>query len=276
MKLSLLSVRKAWILSCCLIVAGPPAVAQFVELTAEIEVSEWRARDVTTWPTAIRCVVGTNSWQMEGDFSENARVTYWFTGTNIVEHHVVTKKLPDEPRRPGFPAFGSPAVGAQWARVFASTDGNPGQPVRQADRMTLVARVAWLAFCSGPCLKREGRTIFPPSDLWKELVSPEGFSDKTVTFGDSLGVPKTLDLYTSEGQPIVQYRVNSSTNVMDWEFPLEFYIAQYCPAPLPENPRVTTGTNGWQLQFTARGRVTKAEVGAQPEIPSEVWRTADK
>ncbi len=251
-----------------------------MELKAEIEVSEWRPRGVTTWSTVVHCVVGTNCWQMEGDFSQNARVTYWFTGTNILEHNVVTKRLPDEVlerlNRPGFVAAASPEVGSQSTRVFASIDGNPGQPVRQPDRLTLVGRIAWLAFCSGSCLKREGRTIFPPSDLWKELVPTKGFSDKTVTFGDSLGVPKTLDLYSSKGQPIVQYRVTSSTNILNWEFPLEFKIAQYCPAPLPENAWVTTGTNGWQLEFTARGRVTSAGVGAQPEVPSDVWRAADK
>jgi hypothetical protein len=35
----------------------------------------------------------------------------------------------------------------------------PGQSVRHADRLTMPARVAWLAFCSGPCVKREGRQV---------------------------------------------------------------------------------------------------------------------
>ncbi len=272
--------KKAWILLSSPILLLQSGIAQFVDITAHIEVSEWHSGVVSRWPTAVHCVVGTNSWLIDGDFARNAHITYWFTGSNLVEHSVVTRELSREFlerfNHPGFPAAGSPAIGSQSTRVIASVDGNPGQPVRQADSMTLAARIAWLGFCSGPFLKREGREVLPPSDLWKELISSKGFSDKTVTFEDPLGLPKTLDLYTTKGQPVVQYRVINTTNTVGWEFPLDFVVVQYRPAPLPQNPWITAGTNGWELEFIARGRVTSARPGVEPQVPANVWRSAEK
>lgn len=170
----------------------------------------------------------------------------------------------------------APAVGSQITRVVASTDGNPGQPVRHVDHLTMAAQIAWLAFCSGPCLKHEGRELFPPSDLWKELVNTQRFSDKTVTFDDTLGLPKALSLYIANGQPVLRYFVTSSTNVLGWQFPLEFRMAQYRPAPLPEAAWMTVGTNGWELELSARGRVTAAAVGTEPRIPPNVLKAASK
>src|SRR6266478_1625134 len=68
----------------------------------------------------------------------------------------------------------APPIGAEVDRVSESLDGNPGTlsacgPNGQRlnvgpDYLCRSARVGWLAFCSGPCLKRPGRLIFPPSD----------------------------------------------------------------------------------------------------------------
>ena len=265
--------RKVWVLLACMIGPGHFARAQFVDLKAEVEVSDWNPKGVRTWNSAIHCAVGTNSWQMDGDFSRNSSVTYRFTGTNLIEDSVVTKDLPQELLKrlnhPGFPVVGSPAIGGtRSTRVVESIDGNPGRTVRQADRLTMVARLGWLAFCSGPCLKREGRNIFPPSDLWKELVAASSFTDRTSVFDDGLGLPKSMDLTTTNNQQqqVMQYRVLSSTNILGWEFPLHFYLAQYRPAPVPASPWITVGTNGWELEFVAKGTV-KA-IGEKAELQS--------
>jgi hypothetical protein len=71
----------------------------------------------------------------------------------------------------------------------------------------------------------------------------------------------------SAEQPVLQYSVTASTNVLGWEFPLEFYLAQYRPARLPDSRRF--GTKGWELQLTAKGKVTAIGVGTKPEIPTE-------
>jgi len=237
----------------------PPnsAMAPYVDLSAQIEVNVWSTQpDTLSWiqdyraqsrPITVHCVVNSNSWVMDDDFnSKSVRTTHWFTGTNIVEYDLVNATSP-------------------WSRVTASSDGNPGRGMNQSDQLTLVARIAWLAFCSGPCLKREGREIFPPSDLWKDLLTVKRFLDETVTFDDSLGLPKVMNLTTGNGQPIFQYRTVSSTNVSGWEFPLEFKVAQY--RPVHGFPRVTTETNGWQLEFTATGKVTAVKPTSQPKLP---------
>jgi len=247
-------------LLACAIWPAQFARAQFVDIKSEVEVTRWNPTSVKTWTTEIHCVVGTNSWQIDGDFILNGRETYQFTGTNIVEDTVITKALPEEflarLHQPGMPVGTVPPIGQHTTRLIASTDGNPsyGHKVPQADRMTMVARIAWLAFCSGPCLKHAEREIFPPHDLWKEMLSTSSFTDQTTVFDDALGLPKLIDLW-AENQQVMQYRVVSSTNVLGWEIPLEFQLAQYQLAPVPGNQSVTAGTNGWELDLVARGTV---------------------
>jgi hypothetical protein len=237
-----------------------PAMAQYVDLSAQIEVRVWSKQPDTRSflqdslaelrPLTVDCVVSSNSWVIEhGDFYKGSdKMTYWFTGTNMIVYNLVNGVPP-----------------ASFGRLIASTDGNPGRPAHQPDQLPMVARIAWLAFCSGPCLKREGREIFPPSDLWKDLLNAKRFSEETVPFDDPLGLPKFMNLNTENGQPVMQYRVLSSTNVSGWEFPLEFRVAQY--RPVHGFPRPATETNGWQLEFTATGKVTAIMPASQPKLP---------
>ena len=74
--------------------------------------------------------------------------------------------------------------------------------------------------------------------------------------------------------PILQYRVLSSTNVSGWQFPLEFYLAQYPPAMLPDSHQF--GTNGWELQLTARGKVTVIGVATRSQMETELQKPAEK
>src|SRR5262245_54225096 len=85
--------------------------AQFVELKTEIEAQDWDywffcdrigkypgQGDVPSIFTEIqtrRCVVGSKIWMIESDLP-TFRVTYWFTGTNVIEHTMITKETPDE------------------------------------------------------------------------------------------------------------------------------------------------------------------------------------
>ena len=251
--------RNRWIVLGVVLWLTRSAMAQYVDLSAQIEVNVWNTQPGTPSefqdsraqlrPITVHCVVNSNTWVMDDDFvSESARTTHWFTGTNIVKYDLVNGTSP-----------------LAQSRVTASNDGNPGRGTNQSDQLTMVARIAWLAFCSGPCLKREGREIFPPSDLWKDLLTVKRFLDETVTFDDSLGLPKVMNLTTGNGQPIFQYRTVSSTNVSGWEFPLEFKVAQY--RPVHGFPRPATETNGWQLEFTATGKVTAIMPTSPPTLP---------
>jgi hypothetical protein len=235
---------------------------QFVELTAEIEINDWSywfladeqglanaleapSRSIFTRSGTVRCVVGTNTWQIEQAAGSWKR-TYWFTRTNVIEQTVATNQIP-------------------YTTVSDSADGNPGRPVRVADRMAfdMAGRVCWLAFCSGPALKREGRQIYPPSDFWKESsLVWSGWSDKTTVFEDNLGLPKSIRLSTTNNQCVVQYQARQTTNVLGWNFPREFYLVQYRSG--------WPATNSWELQLTAKGRVTAIGIGTQPQIPTKM------
>ncbi len=259
--------------------ASSGATEQFVELNAEIEINNWSywffEDSIALSPrngeppksvfdksvrTTVRFVIGASTWMMQGDFYRNARVTRRFTGTNIIEHSIITAELPDPPRIANFPVGKSADLGEERTRVQESADGNPGRPVRVRDLMGLRGRIGWLAFCSAPSLKHSGRQLFPLDDLWKERCSCSGiFTDKTVVFQDALGLPKGVEIFTEKGQLIFQYQVRQSTNFLGWNIPLEFYLVQYGP---PHRPR----TNSWEIEFTAKGRVTGLSLGSEPSF----------
>jgi hypothetical protein len=135
--------------------------------------------------------------------------------------------------------------------------------------MSAPARIVWLAFCSGPVLKREAHTVFPPSDLWKPLVPASFFRDSTKLFQSKFCMPRTLDLFTPDNQPVLHYRAVDSTNLLGWDFPLAFRLAQYRPACDPETH--TCSTNRWELDFIARGKVTA--IGPAKRTPAELEAT---
>lgn len=243
-------------------------MGQFVEITAEIEITDWDGlfffNKLNKWPGSAgqpsiftdrqkrRCVVGSNIWMIESESGES-KVTRWFTGTNIIQHSVMLND-------------GSESTST---RTVESIDGNPGRPVREADLMgfDLPAIVCWEAFCSAPVLNRRSHQMFPPSAFWKESsIVYSGWSEQTEVFGDSLGLPKSIHLVTTNNQSVFQYQVHRSTNVLGWNFPLEFFGVQYVP----------TRTNGWKLHLTVKGKVTAIGVGAEPQIPSKVVKAAKK
>ena len=91
---------KCTLLLCLLLpVTIDSGTAQSVELTSEIETIIWPFKDATgeivdqinqrTW--TIRCVVGTDTWLIEGDFIANGKETWWFTGTNMIRRSVITQ-----------------------------------------------------------------------------------------------------------------------------------------------------------------------------------------
>jgi len=257
MRKSLIQSGRKWILPLCLVLPLLCTAEQFVDLTATVEVDSWDylflsdkqrdpksadARSIFHSSTVFHCVIGADTWFVECQ-TKDQKNSCWFTGSNIIEQAVA----------PYFKPF---------TVIAPSVDGNPGRPVRVTDLMTMntMARVCWLAFCSGSFLKHEGRKIYPPSDLWKEsrLVS-SGWSDQTTVFEDGLGLPKSLTLFTTNNQPVVQYQAHESTNVLGWNFPSEFYLVQYMP----------DGINEWKLHITAKGRITAIKEGTMPPVPKE-------
>jgi hypothetical protein len=258
------------VIALLLLLPWPGRSAQFVELTAEIELADWdtrffsdrivrssNPRSVAASPILfgpnglVRCVVGTNSWLIEAT-NPNGRRVYWFTGTNMITY---------------FEHAGAAQTGQTNCVIRASPDGNPGRPVRVADLMTfdVGGRFCWLALCSGSFLDREVRQIYPPGDLWKQSsLVYSGWTNDLTRFGDSLGLPERLDLLTTNNQPVFQYQTRHTTNVLGWTFPLEFYGVQYLPA----------ASNVWKLHLTAKGRITAIGPGTPPHIPTAAIKSA--
>src|SRR6266487_4329625 len=224
--------RQCWIPLLYSVFQFSCGAAQFVDLTVQIEINDWDywfledkrglahttsdERSIFTKAATVHCVIGADRWLMEGDFSRNSTARRWFTGTNIIEESVITQGLPE-------------AEIKRLSQISKFAMASP--PVRVSDLMDLRGRICWLALCSGSALKREGRQLFPPSDLWKELLSaPAGFTDKTTVFDDGLGLPRSIELFTLEQRRIFQYQVRQTTNIVGMEIPLEFYGVQYRPA----------------------------------------------
>ncbi len=252
------------------------ASGQLVSVTAEVNICQW-SDGPREDPRTIHVLVGTNFWQMSDDYCGNCEQTAWFTNDQIITHTRITKLIiPD-----GVELSESEKarlLQEEPIRVYHCPGGNPSLPrgVGEPDRLELLARIGWLAFCSGPYLQREGRELYPPSDLWKQLIRGNRFSDRTTAFSDGFGLPRVMNLYSTDGQPTLEYRALSSTNILDREFPLEFKLVQYRPAPLPGRPGIVVGTNGWTLELMVSGRVTGIGIAPQPEIPAKVMSAIRK
>jgi hypothetical protein len=78
--------------------------------------------------------------------------------------------------------------------------------------------------------------------------------NKTTFFDDDLALPSSATLYVTNQQPLLQYRAMLTTNMLGWNFPLEFYLAQYYPVE----------KNEWALCLTAKGKVTSIGPAARP------------
>jgi hypothetical protein len=107
---------------------------------------------------STRCVVGKDSWFIEGDSAQNAVQSYWFLGTNVVRRTVITRsqctqELKDfvsehilrRPSRSTRLGITHPQAGDVFTAVFPSSTGKPVG----ADALP---KAVWLAFCSGPFL----------------------------------------------------------------------------------------------------------------------------
>src|SRR5678816_3790416 len=99
MKKPLVSQAQRWALMVSLLLPLQGAAERFVELRAEVAFDDWdywlfkdrinndpggshlMLPSLFTTNSTLRCVVGPITWMMEFD-SENAKTTYWFTGTN--------------------------------------------------------------------------------------------------------------------------------------------------------------------------------------------------
>ncbi len=245
--------------------------AQFVEVSAEIQTVYWSEHStnvpskVEIKNSTIHCVVGTNTWLIAGDF-EPAQQAWWFTGSNIVAQTVLTG-YPSE--RPVLFHENHPDIilGKRYTRAFESPDGRPvpSSPALAVGTAFGEAgvRIPWLAFCCGPYLKQVDSRL--PLLRIEEFNFALDYSVKATVFPDDLGLPRNVDFTLPSGQPVFQYRVLESTNVLGWTIPTQFHLVQYRKAHY--SARGEAG--GWEVDFTATGKLISIGVGSEPKLPAD-------
>ena len=161
--------------------------------------------------------------------------------------------------------------------VFPDSSGRPhgGEDIN----------IPWLAFCSGSYMKRLGRIVPLPVFFIMKGSGVNGCSDKTATFDDEFGLPKTLDLFTSsslysssvlewnktfllniptnsnlpDGLLKFHYAVTASTNFMGWNFPLSFEYTEYEEDPKQRGALVPV--------YGGVGKLTFIGESVKPESP---------
>ena len=239
-----------WAVGATLLLAAATVPAQFVDVTAKIEVTSWRYQEETGLPLkrsatySVHCVVGTNAWHIEHDASSSYKENVWFMDGNIIRQMVPNPdSLADDT------GFGAYRRGSRSASILASPDGYPAGD--------LFLNLPWFAFCSGPYLKRPKRSLPLPTPT---QAAAFGFSDETTVFEDSLGLPRHVRFFTGQRQLKCDYKVQQFTNVAGWNFPTAFTVVQNEPDDL----------GIWQRQLTASGSVTSIHRAKKLELPVDI------
>jgi hypothetical protein len=177
------------------------AAAQFVEISADIEITTYRSdlpnAEATATPKtfSVLCITGTNRWRIENDWSRGGLNKWFFDGTNIYESLQVIKPPPEDFQEHLKSTLHFATVPFEQARsnltinIWNSRDGNP---LGDAG-----VNIPWLAFCSGQYLKRDERLIALPCEILRHTPDRYAYADKTETFQDSFGLPRSIDLFLS-------------------------------------------------------------------------------
>jgi hypothetical protein len=237
------------------------AAGQFVEVSATIKLTTYRSGETNELVKAKSrlissvCIAGTNSWRIEDDCVQGGLNKWFFDGTNVYESLQVVSPASQEMQRILEKAGGPAPVPFETARsnltinIWPSSDGHP-----LADP---TVNMEWLAFCSGPYLRREGRRIPLACDDLRHTPDRYAYTDQTEVFSDGFCLPRSIDLFMSkerylssvkdfyrgwgvrylkwmqlavtnvtEGALTFHYAVTATTNFLGWTFPLRFEFYQ--------------------------------------------------
>lgn len=260
------------------------AAANYVRVQAELELVSHRSKGTNGLPADKRrtvpvvCVVGTNEWRIQMQFLRNAAEEWYADGTNVYRRHQINRDIP-KPTTIPMPAV-LPYEEAK-DMVFLDIIPSPGgHPLGH-----LGVNIAWTAFCSGGYLRRPGRIIPLPTTIVRMSPDAFGYRDETEVFSDDLGLPQTIDLFTSktlyleglqderltlstavarerrqqnvrweDGQLRFHYEVMQATNFLAWTFPAEFAFAGYGP----------DGNGQWRKSVSGTGRLVSLSKSDKP------------
>jgi hypothetical protein len=229
---------------------------QYVEITGVLNITTYENANTNgkaLFPVEFSCVVGTNIWQMTNNCVQDSTEKFCYDGTNVYE--ILHQTRPSLPERVAAIEKSGFSAGHWDSNLF-------GIYIRESSRGGLggfsymQAGISWLAFCSGNYLKGENRIIPLPTAYLQYYYDGFAYSDKTEVFADELGLPRTVDLFTSkalaklsltnnclrvkrrldadinyespykDGILAFHYGVDASTNFQGWNLPLQFEFYQ--------------------------------------------------
>lgn len=223
----------------------------------------------------ITCIVGPESWQLEGKFLQNAIERCYFDGTNVLMALYPTTARGAADTTPSVEA-GNALKAGLTINIMPNTGGYAGDSHN--------VNIVWLALCSGSYLQRPGRIIPYPACIVMHSPYAFGYLDTTETYGDAMGLPKSVVFRTSrslmeasiarfaannsrsvqsyrsppateDGRVRFEYHVRRSTNWHGVHLPLEFTFLEHPPA----------GTAAALYQaFSGVGWVTSISTSAPP------------
>ncbi len=265
---------------------------QFSEIRAEIDLVCYRGDDTNAAAKAkpktitVVCITGTNEWRIDDDSVRDSLNRWFFDGTNVYHSLQITKPMSEEMRERIAQTTPLAQVPFDIARSNITINVWPspaGHPLGDA-----AENIAWLAFCSGPYLKFDGRLVPLPLEILRHTRDRFAYTDKTETFNDGFGLPRSVDLYLSkalfltsetefdkeysfgdrytewtkktseeipDGAQMFHYAITESTNFLGWNFPMKFECNQ--------NARKFEQNGDWFWQ--GKGRLKSIRASARPE-----------
>jgi hypothetical protein len=242
-----------------LLLSGRSANSQiFTEIEVDIQTFQYRdgntnarQRELTFHAT---CIVGTNQWRIDNDFSQNSSVMWFYDGTNVYRSSQLTKPPPSIDISQAFGGRFSPAVVPyEQAKTNITIRVHPAPQGDQIGDQGV--NIPWLAFCSGAFLKERHRLplMFPefgPRENARQVRTMERFNDE-------LSLPKRIEIVTGSAAdaPLLSYSVAETTNFSNCTLPLRFELMQS-----------ERGANGnLAPRYRAMGVVTGVRTAAKPE-----------
>jgi hypothetical protein len=140
--------------------------------------------------------IGDQSLAYDTDYLRGAESAWLFDGTNVFEAIHVVAPTSERTSHDVQTRFGLAVVPFEVARsnltvnVRPSRDGHP--------RGYLGVNLPWLAFCSDAYLKQPSRIVPLPDAILRHAPDGFAYSDKTQSFDDEFGLPRTVELFTSK------------------------------------------------------------------------------
>lgn len=164
-----------WTASC--------SAQEYIEISAEITQTNTVQLGTATpyWTFPVTCSIWGNQWRIDSRYVKNGIQAAYYDGTNVYSSLGI------------LPSNGTNSQGGSGAVTVTILPSPGGHPLGN-----LGLNIPWLAFCSGKYLKMPNRTIPVPVIDVPGNADSLSFVDKTTTFDDAEGLPKTIELLTSK------------------------------------------------------------------------------